>query len=863
MENSEERNYLQILSEIRSERQLKELVHSGIVRSFVAGKKSLADIYSMTEDKALLLPGFGLKKLTYLKELQSDLKNHPEKYVLYYQCNIKGIEIPFEYNESDTLAVSLLKSIADLVTMFLNKGEKHSRIAYIIQKYFGINGEILNRDEIASELDLTEERVRQLIAGQNFQLLFSGEEVDLISINPQLVCKFQQVKRDSLYNDTFISCLTAEQDFDSRIIGRIAELLSSDLAETDRQIFLVQKDEVVMFREHHRALFQTMCKEELPFSVGEICEQTQKNIDRKFKFQKQFILSLLGCADFLEPVANSETSDNAGYQCKWQFLSSLDAKAKRIIYETAQSVDRKEILEEYNRRERLVGLDELTTDKQLVISADSNFDCQSNGVWQYWKGDLNFTASSLKNNTPKTLKSIIEEYIVEREGKVLFNELWDHFVQNKLKYKKTSVRAILTSLCLVSKVDKNVFVLENLAGQYPELELLPRRQKDVRNQFINKAVEYLRNCRNNESIFRQFKQEVLRLLQEEEDIKIKHQSNFGSTLFVFVEIGVLTDTNRNGERIIGLDMKELEKYDLTILGKQEEEDYKKKIRSLAINFLKEKENYECPLLELRTEFIQYVKEGIKENAFYKIFKDSRFFEKTGNHRNTIIRLNAAHLPESKSYKEEVPDPELSVEIEEQHVIEKLPESPKVEVIYHPVIFNWVELKKQLKKELADYGFTDEGLEAGINTFYRMIGGEQADRWGQSILKCFTDFWFKSNDYFDREAYLLKLAHYFESYLKSFDKTSTETDGLASVVQLFPEMQSLKAYKYEYKELDRRAVDYQKKAFSYIIHSLSFYGNKFRHDARDESLDMAVFKQTKIITDFAALYVYTGYLLENN
>lgn len=168
----------------------------------------------------------------------------------------------------------------------------------------------------------------------------------------------------------------------------------------------------------------------------------------------------------------------------------------------------------------------------------------------------------------------------------------------------------------------------------------------------------------------------------------------------------------------------------------------------------------------------------------------------------------------------------------------------------------------MKTELADYGFTENALELGIEKFYAVLGGDNKGRWEQSILKSINDFWFKATDFFDRESYIIKLAHGYETYLKSFKELPESTNGIADVVSEFPEMENLRNYKFIHKSINYTEVDNQKKKFSYILGNAIYLGNKLRHDAKDESLNMGVLKQTKTITDIVALYVYTASILAN-
>jgi hypothetical protein len=809
---------------------------------------TIAQIMSLTDDDINDLNRPLQKKV---RELMSIIQEQPDSFMNYYKLTFEKKILPFNYDNDKSIGESILSTINDIISLLYSDKEIDQRNAQIIQMYFSSNpNNIYSRTELAEIFNLDSERIRQIIFDStNLKQILRGEEINLTALNPSFLEQLKNLKTNSLYNSSFEESIAAKGTFPLTLIEKLADTIDCEYFEIDNQFFLVKNGEVNLFREHYRALTQSINSEFLPHSKDFIYELVKKKLKSKISLNIEFIDSLLENCSIIE---NIEIENNENYfQCKWEYLFSILLKARRIIYESEnQQLDRKSILDEFNRRESQLNM-ELTQDIQLVLKRGEGFSAQANGVWRY-------STDSEYEATRRSLKSILEEFIIRKNGKVRFIEVQKFLNENNYIYPVSSIRSTLTDICLIAKKDRDLFVLESLAAVHSEIELTPKRQKDVANRFINSVISVLQDCPDKSCKYTELIKEVNKELAKE-NIEIKSNSNKINYLKKMSEVGIINEREIDDRKYIELDDSELEKHNLSTIGKQVEPEYKTNIRSLAINYLKEKPNFECSLKELRDEFIQFVKEGIKENIFYKIFNDSDYFVKTTDGNNKFISLNPALLPEPKIHTEDVLEPTLDIEVPE---IDKVQAKTKEQLaeIYQLIPFNWEGLKKQMKTELGDYGFTSEALEIGINKFYEILGAENMGRWEQSIFKSINDFWFKSTDFFDRESYVIKLAHGFETYLKSFKEVPENTNGIADVVSIFPEMESLKTYKNIYKTLNYREVDNQKRNFSYILGNTIYLGNKLRHDAKDESLNMGVLKQAKTITDIAALYVYTACLL---
>ena len=321
----------------------------------------------------------------------------------------------------------------------------------------------------------------------------------------------------------------------------------------------------------------------------------------------------------------------------------------------------------------------------------------------------------------------------------------------------------------------------------------------------------------------------------------------------------------NGEKyIISLNLEVANSLDLSKFGKRKEPEYRKNIRALVYDYLLKKSNFICEINELWKEFKEYMPDNISDTQFYKIINNCEFFTKISNGRNSLIQLDLSKIKEQpKAPNEEVEIPVIeeieSVElIDENNSIQKIVVNPATKIN----TYNTDELISKLREEIKlEYKLSDDIIDKGIANFIDTLYTKNGkSKWADSLLQSIHNIWFNNTRYYDREACLIKLTTNFESYLRiSFGLESNRT-GLVEVINNIQQLSDLKSYKLITKNISREDINCEKLKFSKIVNTLIWYRNLYSHNSADENLEMGQASHMKNATDFAALYIYTGYLM---
>ena len=812
---------------------------------------TLADVMTFSIEEASGIKGFGKSKSENLIKLKRELKSNPKKFILYHKNNCQIIELPFHYNKNKPLNETIFDCFNDLLEV-LSKRERFQDVN-IIKLYYGLNDEEpKSMDQIAKIIEKEYERVRQVLFHEvQIKFLFAGSEVRNIKINKMIVDKIYEIKKESIYNGKFKNLISKGNEIDELKLTRIAEIINCNIVnEIDEECFLVKEDESINFRENYRALLSVLTSDAIPSMDVDILFKVKKSIKKGY-FKKDFILSILDCSNKIE--SRIVPNNTLLYQIKWKYLQSLNLKAKRIVYESKSGLFRNDILVEYNRRCVANNFDN-TTEEQLILKSDNNFKSQRNGYWEY--------VSDSNNKNKEKIINFIGKYIISQKGKVNFSQI-KTLIDKEYNYPEKTIRNYILISCLVSKTDKNLFIHEDYINDYPDILIRDRKQKDVGNRLINNAINFLKTCENNSSERISFNSEVLKMLNKER-IKI-NKNSFNYYIQRFLNEDILIENDNN----IYFDKDNVSKYDLDRLGKRIEIEYKTRIRSLAINYIKGKDNFQCSLKELLDNFKIYLPEGIKENAIYRIFNECEYFEKTGKGRESLIKLKTDLLPQLKPYKEEVQRP-LVKKITSLNLVKK--DNTKTEKVNYQYEnyskrnhYDWTILKKSIKDELLHgkhYFFTENEIDKGLEIFYKIVLKDDYTKWGTYLLQSIYETLLEKSDAFDRDSNLTKLAHGYETYLLCFSSFNRVNHGISEVIDLFPIMRDLRNYKYDLKKLAHNEIDIRKRNFSDILSKSIQYGNLVRHNGKDIALDMSMVEHAKKITDTMALYVYTANLLMN-
>jgi hypothetical protein len=305
-----------------------------------------------------------------------------------------------------------------------------------------------------------------------------------------------------------------------------------------------------------------------------------------------------------------------------------------------------------------------------------------------------------------------------------------------------------------------------------------------------------------------------------------------------------------------------------------EKPYVTRIRSLAVNLLKERKNEPISLKEIFESFKEHYPLGelFKSKAsFYKIFNDNGVFQKNEIEGKVLVSLRLELLP--------IPQP-LAVEVQVPEIIEEseVEELNSVEVItaegdddkkandqyFIRAPYNLDLIKSDLQKELNfDFNITKDsqifnnGFEAFIMQLRKSDGS--FSRWGDSLLQSLFDLLRGRSDYYDREAFLQKVVDSFETYIGTFSDEIRNEVGMQRKISANIRLQDLANYKHDV-EFNTPGVDRLKLKMSKNLSSLHYYRNIMTHNKAHENLEMGMTTQVQNIFNFISLYIYVGNIL---
>jgi len=761
-------------------------------------------------------------------ELESDIRNLLESATKTNNLLelSKEIVIPYfednrEYSLKEKIDLFLKQYVEKLY--LLNKTATHAKI---INLFYGLENEYKTEEEIGDILKLTRERVRQLrVEAMN---LINGELFFNFKIDSDFQNQINKLKEECLYNDTqkfkeLIGNINASNEEIEKIIDIISLSitgLGDDINYATNQQFIVKNDEVVKFKECIRAVIKILQDEFLPLPINSILSKTKRD-------REDFIRKILRKHNWIEKIENY---NEKYYQLKWQHLSSVTSKAKRIIFEAAKQITKDEILVEFNRRSE----NDPINREQLFIKNNSNdnFHAQKNGCWYY---------SELKK---QVVEMFIDRYIRDNNGKVLFNDVCQAVKNAGYKYPENTIRAYTVKYCLTSKNNDNLFIHKDFKNIYPDIEIQERRQQNVGNVIFNIVIDYLKQSPDNKR-----KQiDCINYVYNKKVLNIT-KANISQYIKKIIDTNIVIKEGTAKKYNLILDVEELQKYDLENIGKRNREpEWRKKVRSLVINHLKKQDDYKERLSKLYKFFSDEIPDKISHNVFYKLFNDNSLFRKEGNIREQYIILNRSLLPEAKAFTENVFEPVS---------LEKPVSSEQEKITYEP--FDLEKLKMRLLLEIRGYFDEKADVKEAINLFIEYVKVKSTlTVWGEGILKSIYDLFYSKTDYYDRDSYLYRIVMNYEAYLKNINQIKDNVYDLTNVRGLFDTIGIIE----ETRQLKERDADKNtmQGRFAKTFSSLNFYRNKYAHNATE--LEFSLFQQVKTAIDIIALYVYTAWLLRD-
>ncbi|MEI6753921.1 MAG: hypothetical protein WCK78_12255 [Paludibacter sp.] len=763
------------------------------------------------------------------------------------------VSIPYNYNDEENILNNIYACLKDLIYIYTEIGaENDFENCEVIKRYYGIGTTLQNQENISKDINVTAQAISHKLFDQiGMKKLFNGETVNHIIVNNFLVERCKNVISESMYNNKFRELICKDTDCENEKLKRIAELFNLGLIEEDRQGYLVKQTEVRSFRDHYRAIGQTINQIVFTITKEQLSKLVEEELNKEFEFNNIFFESLIKQHQCLEVI---ETENEIKYQYKWEYLSNNTLKLQRILVDEYRQMKRQEIIDEYNYRANSLGLINLNG---FPLTQDENFKlCGGNGNWVYAKVYENSDI-----NPDQSLTEFLEQFLISQDGKATYSKILEAVKEIGIFiHAEGSIRTTLFNIASLSSNNDDLFIHSDYETQYPDIKLFPNKQLHLGHKFILKLIEILKYAPLNKVSSKSLLPEIIKRLNDDGVTISNGNCSQYLRLFLDDEESIIREIIENGQRFIILDIEKLANCNLDRIGKQKEKEHITTIRSSAINYLKTIEGGKSQKIDIlesikvKGEYPAHLK---SDSIFYKILSDKSIFETITFDGISYVQLRADKQIVKKPFSEEIEN-----EIIEKEIIVDSTNQPQIQQQYiQRLPYNWEQIRSSFTTELYYYRLDDSILTQGANSLYKALHiDNQIDFWGNQFLQTISNLWFYQTDKYDRHIYLRTMANDYETFLKRFELATTNTTGLSTVIESIPVLKDLRNYD-ETCSISR-VVNYDrtKRSFSIILNKLIGLRNKSTHNASHPIFDMGMSSQTKTIADFIALYVYTAYIL---
>jgi hypothetical protein len=711
------------------------------------------------------------------------------------------VTIPFHFDRDENPFVLFDKIILDILEFY--KEKKYDRIVDILTSYLGVNDhQCIPILDLKTRHGIERQRVEQILFLEiGLKRLFFEKHYRNYNIHPEALIKLRAFFDQKLEISNPMVQSAIENNWSIEKLKIVLSFFGNSLFVSKNGKYIIFPNNYFMFfNKVYNKYEQSLKRSILPISIESI--EVDMELLELFKKIDEY------------PIDYQE-----GYiSMRWYNLSSLENRAKRIIWESNKMISRHEILVEYNKRVKLykeVSNLKLITENEMILRQCKHFKAQKNGYWEY------------QIHEKKKINLFLEDIFKEKD-QINYQEILDKVKDAGYVYSDRSIRNYVLKFAYAKENEPYIFIKKTDAA----LDI-PKRQYGIKNVFVNQAITILKkNALDRDQAIKQivkkcednsFKISVVgakQYLKKYSEIPYDFWTLYKNQFDVIM-------VSLNEERVADLD---LEKF-----GLKEEKAYIKNLRSLIVNSLKRMPGNKSLRSNLKKEFISILPSSIKHNNFYKVINKFEEIE--------ISDQGIVALKQSKNDKIEVSTSENIEEITER--IRKK--------------YDWSVLKPRLKKELSTYISDPYVLNNAIDLLYDNLS-EKHPRELQSLLQFMFEFFFAKNDDYDRDSYFFKFVVSYEPYLKTYWNYPKDIKGLYEVIKTFDVLFELFQYKFKVKSNEIIEIDREKHMFSKIINSLLYYRNQCTHDDVAEVVKLNTAAEIKYIIEFIALYVYTSNFL---
>ena len=832
---------------IKDDFLLERILPTSFQSAFLGSNLSLLEVIDCDTSLMLKQDSVGAKKIADILAFKSIFENdaltktfkesvEKHRFDLSISAEKQNVEMVLMRDfDTDKEPIELINECLVLLTLELEnaisrlpegKNKKYiTKLNDYIISFFGINSEVMDGEEIGKKYGLTGTAVIIFMFSTkgNFNLrdfITNGQIYAGLIVNPDFINHIDNAFK-KLHNKTLP--FNVYQNFNALKVQHMLSLFDYDVFidkdDTDQIPYLIKSRSNLYF-EQHLLFLSSALRSGLPLTQKEILNKAEDYVINLTKNRKNqsiitqgidqtLIETLLDESHLIEKL--EDESSELYYRLRWKYQPSNNARATYILYDAGQALSKEDIigiatrLNSENDITTSISIDALKANHPIVPIGKT-------GKWQLVTEDVIHS---------KHIDYLSDLLLNQFKGKASFQDIIASIDNSKKEvYPNATTRTYLLSFARLAKRDNNLFVHEQSIDKYPEIELQPKRNKNIQNAIINAIVKAVKE---NKGISKKELLDFIKKELEQSDYRIPSDRNIKAVISNCVELGfVERSVNNTGNETFELVALELEKYDLTKIGKRKEPEYKRELLSEVINHLKSVK--EERLSELKKKFEHHIPNNISKGVFYKIIDAESLLLKKEIKGEKFIHLAIEQLP--------IPELPDGSEVQARAPI------MQADFRYERKKFILSELKNATIRQVAklrDLYLDEDTLEIGFNLFYESLKNKKGElpQWADAFLQCLYQVMCAPSDQYDRYLCLKDLTLSYETYFKRFIIGPIDTKGQHEAMDLIPQLKDLKSYKF----LDRsQQLDFQKKNFSFILGRMISFANKYRHQRDHEVLD---------------------------
>ena len=863
-----------LFKELKDLSIFKELLPNFVYNHFQGKDCSLYDIIFYDSHLFSQSQSIGQGKIMKFKEFQSQFTD--EIFVNEFICQVESnlieyklktcefedaIELKFDFDLETNIIELLNQYVIQLYNELIiiesklpigNYRKALKRQLGYLRLYFGIEGPALSFSEIAVNYSKSPESIRvDLYAlkenGFNLEYLSKGlKHFYGLRISNELGQFIQASLENSVYQlipDDSIQRYTQTK------INNLLSLYKYSLHHEDLEGYspftLVPDDTSLYFGSHLRLLTKVLKKgnplpkEKIKTAMIDelkLIKSTPYTLSLKKKgIDIQVIDSILQYHFKIERIGDDQ--EETLYRLSWPFLSSIEAKATYVLYNVESNLSLEELKKRFTELNVLYQCSEIDSFSFVLKRTEYIEPIGRLGRWQYVREGKPIADT---NSYLLHLKQILEEKFF---GKATFDQIIAAVDSaNFTGYPELSTRTYLNTFARRAKENPNLFIHEDYVSQYSGIEVQAKRNKNFQNAAFNSVVDILKE---KEPLS---KNELTQLVLDDLENKGYRIVNKYMLNPIIQKCKGYNLIEENLDESFCLVLTELEKIDLKRIGLQREPEYKTRLKSEVIEYLKTVR--QATLSDLKLRFINLIPNNIAPNIFYKILGSEPLLQKLAIDSSTFYKL----LIDEETY---------SASSTEENTEDSILSAPVIRIYERPR-FNVVQMREEVAKLLVDrkdLGFSSEELMKGFDAFYQILrkNGVLAP-WADVLLQSLYQVICSKSDRYDMYLCMIQLITSYETFIKRLISKCEFVKGQSDVIAKIPQLRDLGYYRNLPRE---HRTNTRKLKFSYVLSSLIFLSNKYRHDRDHESLDLTFTNEKDVIVDYLGLYLYTAMVTQNS